>query len=223
VKILGFDTSSEACTAALRVGEVVIERFDRGGRHAERLLGMVDELLDEAGFPLTQVDAIAFGRGPGSFTGLRIAAGVAQGLAFGAGLPVVPVSSLAALAQGVDAPNVAAGFDARMNQVYWGAFRRGASGLVEAVGEETVIDPAAVSLPPGRGWVGAGSGWDVYGAMLSARLGDRVERWERDALPQARDLVALAVAACAAGRTVSPDEALPVYLRDDVAKKPAKA
>jgi len=165
VKILGFDTSSEACTAALRVGEVVIERFDRGGRHAERLLGMVDELLDEAGFPLTQVDAIAFGRGPGSFTGLRIAAGVAQGLAFGAGLPVVPVSSLAALAQGVDAPNVAAGFDARMNQVYWGAFRRGASGLVEAVGEETVIDPAAVSLPPGRGWVGAGSGWDVYGAM----------------------------------------------------------
>ena len=115
---------------------------------------MVQEVLAESGLSLKQLDAIAFSRGPGSFTSLRIGAGVAQGLAFGADLPVIPVSSLAVLAQGVDAPKVLAAFDARMNQVYWGAYVRNAEGLVESVGNEIVIAPVDVPLPEGQGWVG---------------------------------------------------------------------
>src|SRR5258707_1196536 len=121
MKLLALETSTEACSVALSLDGAVVERFELGQRHGERLLPMVQEILSESGVALTQLDALAFGRGPGSFTSLRIGAGVTQGLAFGADLPVVPVSSLAVLAQGENAAKILAAFDARMRQVYWGA------------------------------------------------------------------------------------------------------
>lgn len=217
--ILALDASTEACSVAIWTDGAVVERFESGTQHSERILAMVDELLVETGYALTRLDAIAFGRGPGSFTGLRVGAGVAQGLAFGADIPVVPVSSLAALAQGVDAPRVLTAFDARMHQVYSGAYIRNAQGIVEPAGDETVTPPAEIPLPPGNDWVGAGNGWDLYHAALLARLGGRVTAWRKQACPRARDVARLGAAAFEAGRAVAAELALPVYVRDEVAVK----
>lgn len=222
MKLLALDTSTDACSVALARDSTVIERVVSGTRHSEQILVLVREVLAEGGLSLGRLDAIAFGRGPGSFTSLRIGAGVVQGLAFGAGLPVLPVSSLAALAQGVDADKVLAAFDARMNQVYWCAFRRNGAGLVEPAGEEIVVDPASVPLPTGEGWTGAGSGWDVYGDVLVPRTGSLLGGKRSNALPAARAVAELGAAALAAGQTVSPEQALPVYVRDDVAVKQAR-
>lgn len=219
MKLLAFDTATEMCSVAAWIDGAVYERVELGRHHAERLLVLIDRALAEAGAALNQLDAIAFGRGPGSFTGLRISAGVAQGLAFGADLPVVPVSSLAALAQAVDASNVLAAFDARMQQVYWAQYQRGADGLVELRSAEVVAAPAEVPLPPGGEWIGAGSGWDQYGPALRARLGSRVLQWRAGCHPRARDVAALGAAAFTAGRAVPPEQALPSYIRDDVATK----
>lgn len=217
--ILALDASTEACSVAIWTDGAVVERFESGTQHSERILAMVDGLLVETGYAVTRLDAIAFGRGPGSFTGLRIGAGVAQGLAFGADIPVVPVSSLAALAQGVDAPRVLAAFDARMHQVYSGAYIRNAQGIVEPAGDETVTPPAEIPLPQGNDWVGAGNGWDLYHAALLARLGGRVATWHREICPHARDVALLGAAAVQAGKTVAAELALPVYVRDVVAVK----
>ena len=197
----------------------VAERFESGNRHSELILAMVDDLLAEAGLALTQLDAIAFGRGPGSFTGLRIAAGVAQGLAYGAGLRVVPVSSLAALAQGVDAPKVLAALDARMNQVYWGAYRKNQMGIVELEGDETVTAPHDVVIPEDEGWTGAGSGWDQYHIILSQRLGNGVRTWKQQVFPRARHVAQIGAVLFNNGKAVPPELAYPVYLRDKVAEK----
>ena len=196
-----------------------MERFEVGSQHSERILPMTHEVLAEAGLALSQLDAVAFGRGPGSFTGLRICAGVAQGLAYGADAPVGPVSSLAALAQGVEAPRVLAGFDARMNQLYWGAYVRNAQGLAVLSGEEKVLAPQDIPLPDGNGWIGAGSGWDRYAAMLSERLGERVHEWRAQCFPRARFVAQLGAHEYAGGRALTPEQAQPVYLRDEVAVK----
>jgi tRNA threonylcarbamoyladenosine biosynthesis protein TsaB len=223
LKILALDTSTEACSAAIWADGAVAERFESGNQHSERILAMVDELLAESGFALAQFDAIAFGRGPGSFTGLRIGAGVAQGLAFGVDIPVTPVSSLAALAQGVDAPRVLAAFDARMNQVYSGAYAKNAQGIVELVGNESVAAPLDVPLPEGNGWVGAGNGWDLHHAALLQRLGGCVADWRKQVHPRARDVAQLGAVAVEAGKAIAAEQALPVYVRDDVAVKQTKS
>lgn len=219
MRLLAFDTATPACSVAVWIDGAVHERGASGQRHAERILLLIDEALAEAGIALKQLDAIAFGRGPGSFTGLRISAGVAQGLAFGADLPVVPVSSLAALAQGTDAQRVLAAFDARMQQVYWAAYVRGAAQIVELEGAETVVAPSQALLPEGDGWVGVGSGWDQYAGLLQARLGDRLARWLPDRQPQARFVAELGAAGLRTGAGVAPEQALPIYIRDDVAAK----
>jgi tRNA threonylcarbamoyladenosine biosynthesis protein TsaB len=219
MKLLALDTATEACTAALWLDGEVQERFEPGGQHSERILPMVDALLAEAGFVLSQLDALAFGRGPGSFTGLRIGAGVAQGLAFGADLPVVLVSSLAALAQGQDAARVLAAFDARMQQVYWGVYIRNARGIVEVQGAEGVFTPQGIPMPDGEGWVGVGPGWDAYHQALQQRLGRRLATWRQTCLPQARHIAELGVAGFQSGAAVAAEAALPVYIRDDVAVK----
>jgi len=218
LKILALDTSTEACSVAVWVDGALNERF-KLERHSEQILPMVQEVLAEAELSLTQLDAIAFGRGPGSFTGLRIAAGVVQGLAFGANLPVVPVSSLAALAQGIGVPKVLAAMDARMHQVYWGTYTRNAEGLMELAGEEIVIAPQTVPLAVGEGWVGAGNGWDQYSTLLLARFGGRVKEWRKQCYPHAGDVARLGMVGFARGETVSPEKALPIYIRDVIAIK----
>jgi tRNA threonylcarbamoyladenosine biosynthesis protein TsaB len=223
LKILALDTSTEACSVALWMDGAVAERFELGTRHSHRILTLTQEVLVETGLSLTRLDAVAFGRGPGSFTGLRICAGVAQGLAFGADVPVVPVSSLAALAQGVNAPRVLAAIDARMNQLYWGAYVRNAQGLAELRGEENVLAPGEVSIPADEDWIGAGSGWDRYAALLLERLGDRVREWRPDCFPSARFVAQLGAHELASGRSLAPEQALPVYLRDEVAVKRTRA
>ena len=193
-------------------------------QHARLLLPMVGDVLTEAGVSLAELDALAFGRGPGSFTGLRIAAGVIQGLALGADLPVVAVSDLAALAQGAvcerDATQVLACLDARMGEVYWGAYRRGAAGLVTPMTEERVSAPEAVAcVAPGE-WHGVGQGFAVYPSLQNAP-GGRIVKTEPARVPRASDILRLAQAEVAAGNTVAAEAAIPVYLRDKVAWKKA--
>jgi len=217
--ILALDTSTEACSVALWADGAVTERYELGSQHSERILPMTQEALAEAGVALTQIDAVAFGRGPGSFTGLRICAGVAQGLAFGADVPVVPVSSLAALAQGVEARGVLTAFDARMDQLYWGTYVRNARGLVELSGAEKVLAPRDIPVPAGNGWVGAGSGWDRYAAILTEHLGNSVREWRAQCFPHARFVAQLGADEYTRGNALAPEQALPVYLRDEVAVK----
>lgn len=221
MKLLAIDTSGDDCSAALLIGVEVEQRLVREPRrHGAMILGMMQELLAGADLTLSGLDALAFGRGPGSFTGIRIAAAVVQGAAFGAGLPVVPVSTLAALAQGqwraTGCVVCLPALDARMGELYWGAHRLDDDGLMRAVAEEEVAGPGQVTLPDGSGWHGAGSGWAVHEAALRLRLGVRLASAAPDAYCEARDIAVLAAAAFAAGGSVPAERALPIYLRDQV-------
>jgi tRNA threonylcarbamoyladenosine biosynthesis protein TsaB len=221
MKLLAIDTSTEACSAAVGIADQVITRYELAPRkHAELILPMIDSLLNEAGLAFSQLDALAFGRGPGSFTGLRIAAGVIQGIAFGADLPVVPVSSLATLAQGASrelgVDKIAAGFDARMQEVYWAMFRVDDHGLVRLNGDEVVCKPEDVPLPENSGWTGIGSAWQVYEHALMGHLGEKLSGWHDDFYPQARDMVRLGMDGFQTGKAVSAEHAIPVYLRNNV-------
>ena len=222
MKLLALDTSTDACSVALLIGSEVRENFKLAPReHAKLILPMVDELLAEAGLRLSQLDAIAFGRGPGSFTGLRIAAGVAQGLAFGADLPLLPISTLAALAQGaytdLGATRVLAALDARMTEVYWGVYQINNAGIMELCAGEQVCAPSEVVLPNEGEWQGVGSGWKEYGAALRERCGILVHAVMSERLPRARDIALLGMDALRHGLAVSAEQAMPVYLRNRVA------
>lgn len=226
MKLIAIDTAAEACSAALLLDGGVTERFvvqPRG--HGDLILGMMDELLREAGLAVADLDALAFGRGPGAFTGVRIGTGVAQGAAFAAGLPLLPVSNLAALAHRCHrergAERVLAALDARMGEVYWGAYDCEAPGRVKLLGEELVAPPEAVPLPPGEGWQGAGHGWDAHADTLAMRLGPALGATYPDMLCSARDIALLAVSGFGNGDAVAAEAGLPVYLRDKVAVKKA--
>lgn len=227
MKILAVDTATEACSAALVFDGEIVERHEVIGRgHAERLLPMVQEVLAEAGVALAAVDAIAFGRGPGSFTGLRIGAGVTQGLAFGANLPVVPVSDLAALAARAAARHgeryVLACLDARMSQVYWAAFDCADVKAPVALTAEAVSDAGEVALPGtsqgGPAFYGAGHGLSAYPA-LHTLLGPRLVGYDPDLLPHAREIALIGAQVFAQGGAVGAEQAVPVYIRDDVAHR----
>lgn len=228
MKILALDTATENCSAALLTDAGLLTREERLIRgHAARILAMIAELTAEAGVSLAQLTALAFGRGPGAFTGVRLAASVAQGIAFGAGLPVVPVSDLQALAQRVLALSPAAHAvlicnDARMQEVYSGAFARGPDGLAQPLLEEQVGSPAAVRVPEiweGARIEGAGSGFDEY-PELAARINSTGGKVWEQLLPRAQEIAHLAAAEVEAGRQLTVAEAVPVYLRDDVARPP---
>lgn len=188
-------------------------------QHADRLLGMIDELFHQAEIGLGQLDAIVWGRGPGMFTGLRIGAGVVQGLAFAGDLPVVPVSSLAVLAQAEPAERIVAAMDARMGQVYWCAYRRDQSGELVALGEERVEDPAEILIEYEGPFVGVGPGWDVYHEGLAKMLGPRLVAWRPGRVPGGDELLSLGEKAFAEGHVVTAAEAVPIYVRDEVAVK----
>ena len=217
MKLLAFDTATDACSAALWLDGAVREEFAlvRHG-HSERLLPMIETLLADSGLGLRALDAIAFGRGPGAFTGLRIAAGVAQGLAYGADLPVVPISTLAALAEMQDAPRVFAALDARMAQLYWGAYVRAADGGLAVAVADRLSDVDTVALPAGA-WLAVGSGAEAYAVRLRGNL--PITAWREGQYPRAAGVARLAAAAFARGESCAPELALPVYLRDEVAKK----
>ncbi|MGH8496917.1 MAG: tRNA (adenosine(37)-N6)-threonylcarbamoyltransferase complex dimerization subunit type 1 TsaB [Gammaproteobacteria bacterium] len=226
MKLLAVDTATDACSVAILAGDEIFERSTLAPReHARLILPMVDELLAVAAVKLHGLDALAFGRGPGAFTGVRMAAGIVQGLALGAGLPVIGISDLAALAQGAmrrrDWPAVLAALDARMGEVYWGAFWRGADGLAYPAGTEMVVAPQDVTAPPGD-WRGAGPAWSVYGSALSAAVIPDQQgeiEYEADCLPHAADVARLAAREFERGVRPSAEEALPVYLRDRVASR----
>ena len=219
MNLLAIETSTEACSVALWHAGRVIERSEVAPRrHAELVLPMAESLLAEAGLARRQLDGIAVGRGPGAFTGVRLAISVAQGLALGLDVPVVPVSSLAALA--LDAPenfsSILAVIDARMGEVYAGAFRRVGEDL-EALNSESVGPADQLMLPRVHAWSVIGSGWETYRDALRARLGAAPVWADGARYPQAHAIVRLAAREFAAGHAVAPEAALPVYLRDKVA------
>ncbi len=226
MKLLALDTATEACSAALLIDGEWRERYVVAPRgHARLLLPMLDELLDEADLKPVQLDAIAFGRGPGSFTGVRIATSVAQGIAFAAELPVLPVSTLAALAcaalQATTEKRILAAIDARMGEIYWAAYARDATALPQLLGEELVAAALSVQVALDVPWYGVGSGWAAYEEELRAQFGAALSGLDNQALPHAAQIAQLAARDFAAGLAVSAEQALPVYLRNQVAHKPA--
>jgi tRNA threonylcarbamoyladenosine biosynthesis protein TsaB len=225
MRILAVDTSGEACSAALLCEPDVSQRLSlEPRRHGALILGMVESLLAEAGIGLNQLDALAFGRGPGSFTGVRIATSVVQGLAFGADLPVIPVSTLAGLSQGhhrvKGVSRSLAAIDARMGEIYWGRYVLEANGLMRLSGVEEVAPADRVEIPADSGWHGIGSGWLAYGDTLGGRLAERLESAEPNALCESMDVARLAAADFLDGCAVPPEHAVPVYLRDRVTTSP---
>ncbi|HEK1768633.1 TPA: tRNA (adenosine(37)-N6)-threonylcarbamoyltransferase complex dimerization subunit type 1 TsaB [Pseudomonas putida] len=219
--LLALDTATEACSVALLHDGKVTSHYEVIPRqHAQKLLPMIKQLLADSGIALSAVDAIAFGRGPGAFTGVRIAIGVVQGLAFALERPVLPVSNLAALAQGAlrqqGVQQVAAAIDARMDEVYWGCYQAH-DGEMRLLDQERVIAPERVALPEAGQWFGAGTGWG-YGERLAVQ----VERCDAQALPHALDILSLAGHAWARGEAVAAEQAQPVYLRDNVATPKAR-
>ncbi|HEX6549244.1 MAG TPA: tRNA (adenosine(37)-N6)-threonylcarbamoyltransferase complex dimerization subunit type 1 TsaB [Gammaproteobacteria bacterium] len=221
MKLLAIDTATERCSVALWVDGRIIQREQMLNRaHAEVILPMVNALLQEAGYALNQLDAVGFGRGPGGFTGVRVAVSVAQGLAFGAGLPVLPVSDLAAIAAGAfrlhGAQRVLVCMDARMGEVYWGAFSVMET-AVQAHIEESVASPETIHAPDSGKWFGAGSGFLAYQSVLKDRLVNVLAGADPGLLPEARDVASLAAQAYGRGEYLPAEQALPVYLRDQVA------
>jgi tRNA threonylcarbamoyladenosine biosynthesis protein TsaB len=221
LRLLALDTSTEACSVALLLDDELRLRFQLTERsHAELVLPMVESLLAEAGVTLLDLDGLAFGRGPGAFTGLRIACGVVQGLALGANLPVAPVSSLAAVAEQVAA---AAGDvvlvcnDARMGEVYWCVYRREAEGTLTPLSGEAVSPPDGVGagMPPAGH--AAGNALPRY-PTLAERLREAGLQIHDGLYPRADAIARLGAIELAAGRGVPAEQALPVYVRDDVAR-----
>ena len=217
MKIRALDTSTEYCSAALwRDGSVDSREAAAGQTHSQLLLPMVDELLRRHALALKDLDGIAFGRGPGTFTGLRIACGVTQGLAFGSGLPVVGVSTLLALAEAVQSERAVCCLDARMGEIYHAAYAR-SGGHWRAVHEASLCAPEAAPALPAGMWVACGGGFSVHAAALSKRYAGRLSEVRADMYPHARHIAALAVREFEQGNGRPAEQALPLYIRDKVA------
>ena len=226
-KLLAIDTSSESCSVALSIDDDIRERHEHAPmRHAELLLPAVQSLLEQAGLELSGLDAVAFGRGPGSFTSLRIGIGAVQGMAWAAGLPVVPVSSLAAVAQAAvtetawAAGRICVAMDARMAEVYTGVFQVGPDGLAQADGEERVCPPEAVEAVTAEPFMTAGNGFERFECLQTLAM--RAERSRPDTGPRAAAVCRLARAWCQENDPLPPAFAQPVYLRNQVAVKPTR-
>jgi tRNA threonylcarbamoyladenosine biosynthesis protein TsaB len=220
MNLLAIETATESCSVALVHGEEVIARSEIAPRrHAERVLPMADELLAEAGLGRHALDGIAVGRGPGAFTGVRLAVSLAQGMALALDRPVVTVSSLAALA--LEAPEddaaVLAVIDARMGELYAASYRRDGGGGLVALDDERICTAGTLALPEAAAWHVVGSGWTTYADVLRERLTGELRSAEGERYPQARHVAELAVREFRAGRAQAPELALPVYLRDKVA------
>ena len=217
MKILAIETSSTACSLALLIDDTITTHHEIAPlQQAQIILPSINALLKSSDVSLPQLDAIAFGCGPGSFTGIRIAVSVAQGLGFGATLPLIPVSSLAALAQAafddLGWRKLLVAVDARINEVYWGMFEV-QEGFVQLKNKECVSPPDKIQLPDSSDWYGVGNGWEIYRELIA------FHPVEIDAkrLPMASAVARLAKSKYEKGEYVSPAQAQPVYLRDRVA------
>ncbi len=217
MKILAFDTSSEWLSVALlHDGDLHYLECDAQQQHAEHALPMIRQLLQSANLQLNQLDAIAYNHGPGAFTGLRIGCGIAQGLAYGTGLPLIGVCSLEAIAEQVAADQVYVCLDARMNQVFYAAYRQ-RSQHWEAVVPPALATPDRLPTFPGENWVGAGSGFVSHPAALRDRLGTAMTSVHPARHAHAREIARLAAIELSAGHTAQPEQASLLYLRDKVA------
>lgn len=225
MRILAIDTATEACSVALINDGTTFAHFELCPReHTQRILPLVQDVLSDANITLTELDALAFGRGPGSFTGVRIGIGIAQGLALGAELPMIGVSTLATMAQGAwrktGATRVLAAIDARMGEVYWAEYQRDASGVWHGEASEAVLKPEAVSIRLQQlegEWATVGTGWQAWPEMASSS-GLTLKDGET-LLPAAEDMLPIAQQLLTANKTVAVEHAEPVYLRNEVAWK----
>ena len=230
MKLLAIDTSSIACSVALHLGDSVFERHEELAREHTRLLTpMIRDVLAESGCTLSELDAIVLGNGPGSFIGMRIAASVAQGLAYGAGLSIVPVSSLAAVAAevfaGTEANQVIVAQDAHMSEVYLGGYRRGDANIPEPMFDERLhghMPIAELDADDAGGRIAAGAGWQRY-PELTALNEEYFESHSAVLYPRARFLLPLGAMSLQNGDYVEPQDVVPAYLRHKVAEKPAAA
>ncbi|MGD8347324.1 MAG: tRNA (adenosine(37)-N6)-threonylcarbamoyltransferase complex dimerization subunit type 1 TsaB [Lysobacterales bacterium] len=224
-RLLAIETSAETCSVALEFDGDVRESFEHAPmKHAELILPAVNALLDAAGVRMPDLDAIAFGRGPGSFTSLRIGIGVVQGLAWGADIPVVPVSSLAAVAQGVldgidNDSRILVAMDARMGEVFHGEFVKGSGATVVAAGDEGVCAPGDLSMA--GAWIAAGNGFERFEALEG--LARDALACRSDAWPRASAVLQLAHAWLLENEALPAGMAQPVYIRNNVAERPARA
>ena len=217
LNILALDTSSEYCSVALwRGGALEGREVHAGQRHSELVLTMVDELLARHGLKAAQLDGIAYGAGPGSFTGLRIACGVTQGIAFAGNTPVVGIETLHAMAEYAQAERVVCCVDARMHEIYHAAYER-IGGAWRPVESPSVCAPGTAPLLIGNGWLGAGNGFAAYGETLAQRYAGSVERIDPGIHSRAHEVVRLAVPEFEQGHGMDSSQALPLYIRDKVA------
>lgn len=221
MRLLAVDTATEACSVALHLDGRVLARFDDAGRsHTQQMLPMVHGLMAEAGLRFADLQGLVCGVGPGSFAGVRIGVGFVKGLVLSLGLPVVAVSSLEMLAQdAIDggATRVLCAIDARMDEVYLGAYEKGADGLARALTVPWISAPRAFRFPDAGPWVGVGTGWGRYEAELRLDTNGVVDRVEGAALPHATAALRLGRAAFERGQAIDADTLAPLYLRDKVA------
>jgi tRNA threonylcarbamoyladenosine biosynthesis protein TsaB len=217
LRILALETSTEYCSVSLLAdGDIHSLQAHAGQKHSELLLPMIDELLRANGVKIAELDAIAFGAGPGSFTGLRIACGVAQGLTFPEDIRCVPVGSLEALAQASGGERVVACTDARMGQVYHAAYEQGDEGWKEVLAP-SLCNPDALPELPDAGWLGCGSGFDRYPDIMNGPYRLKVSGIRTGLVPRAHEIALLGARYLILGRSVPSSEALPVYVRNKVA------
>ncbi|ORM57627.1 tRNA (adenosine(37)-N6)-threonylcarbamoyltransferase complex dimerization subunit type 1 TsaB [Pantoea rodasii] len=224
-RILALDTATEACSAALLNQQQIDARFEIAPRdHTQRILPLVQDLLQAQQLELTALDVLAFGRGPGSFTGVRIGIGIAQGLALGANLPMIGVSSLTTMAQGAwrltGAERVLAAIDARMGEIYWAEYQRDANGEWHGAETEAVLKPEAAQARIAElngEWATVGTGWQAYPQLLTSSGATLVST--EVTLPAAEDMLPLALSAWQRDESVAVENAEPVYLRNEVAWK----
>jgi len=222
VNLLAFDTSTEYLSLALIKGDAsFVFQVNAGQTHSQLILPQIDSFLKQANLQLGDLHGLAFGAGPGSFTGVRIAAGVAQGLGLGANLPVLGVSTLLALAQASGANKVIACLDARMGEVYHAAYQK-VGEQWQTLAEPTVCKPAAVPALPGNGWTGVGSGWQAYADVLATAYAGQCLATQPDCLPTAMAILALSQADFAAGHALPAGAAMPIYVRNRVVLKTAE-
>lgn len=219
MKLLALDTSTENCSVALWLDGAVISRQELAGqRHSDLILPMLEELLGEAGITLGALDGIAFGEGPGSFTGLRIGCGVAQGLALGAGLPVLGISTLLALAAESGAERVVACLDARIGEIYHAAYEQRSGGWHTVSAPSLGFAQDAPALD-GDGWVGVGSGFAAYAEALQQRYAGQLAVVDGSVYPQAAAMARLAAPRFEQGLGHDAALAAPLYIRNKVALK----